>query len=167
MNKIVVIIRHAKSSWANPGQSDYERPLNERGRKDAPEMGKRIKKAGIKPDKVYASTAKRVEMTAQALLPEIGFDLEKVTWDKSIYHCPVSKFEDLIVSTEDRINTIFLMGHNETVTDFVNKSIDNFSTDNVPTCGVVAFAFDGDWSDFHSEPKKLLFYDFPKNNDNA
>ena len=62
-----MLIRHAKSSWANPLQSDYERPLNERGEHDAPMMGKRLKEAGIIPDKIIASTAKRAAQTYKRL----------------------------------------------------------------------------------------------------
>ena len=67
MQRRLVMIRHAKSSWANPLQSDFMRPLNERGKTEAPEMGDKLKALGITPDLVIASSAKRTRQTAKRI----------------------------------------------------------------------------------------------------
>jgi len=80
MKRRLVMIRHAKSSWANPLQSDFERPLNERGEHDAPMMGERLKKMGVTPDLVIASPAKRAKQTAKKIAKEMGYDIDKIQW---------------------------------------------------------------------------------------
>jgi phosphohistidine phosphatase len=80
MAKRIVLIRHAKSSWANPLQSDFERPLNDRGQQDAPMMGKRLKDAGIVPDKIISSTAKRASQTAKHIAKSTGYSTDDIEW---------------------------------------------------------------------------------------
>ena len=74
------IIRHAKSSWKNPLQSDYERPLNDRGEADAPMMGERLKKLNIQPDLIISSTAKRAAQTAKKIAAAMGYSGDDIKW---------------------------------------------------------------------------------------
>jgi phosphohistidine phosphatase len=73
MERTLVMIRHAKSSWANPLQSDFERALNERGERDAPMMGARLKAAGILPELIISSTAKRAKSTAKKIATALDY----------------------------------------------------------------------------------------------
>src|SRR2546423_519910 len=107
MKKRLVLVRHAKSSWSNPLQSDYERPLNERGMRDAPEMGKRLKKAEIIPDLIIASTAKRAAETAKKVAAGVGYPEEKIQWQENLYHCISSVFDEIAREIDDKVKTAF------------------------------------------------------------
>lgn len=166
MQRTLVMIRHAKSSWANPLQSDYERPLNDRGEQDAPMMGERLKKKNIIPDLIIASTAKRAKQTAKKIAKAIGYDEDKIQWQEKLYHCIPSVFEEVIYEIDDKITTAFIVAHNPGITSFVNELDADFSVDNMPTCAIAGARFDADgWNEFNSVKKKIFLFDYPKNDD--
>lgn len=157
------MVRHAKSSWADPGQKDYDRPLNDRGERDAPAMGERLKKLGIKPDIVISSTAKRAAQTAKKIAKGIGYDKDAIKWYEKLYHCTPDIYEEVIYEIEDDINTVFIISHNPGTTQFVNELSGEFFVDNVPTCGVVGAEFEADsWTDFSTVNKKIILFEYPK-----
>ncbi|HYD20220.1 MAG TPA: histidine phosphatase family protein, partial [Flavipsychrobacter sp.] len=121
MKRRLVMIRHAKSSWANPLQSDFERPLNERGEHDAPMMGERLKKMGVTPDLVIASPAKRAKQTAKKIAKEMGYDIDKIQWVDKLYHCIPQVFEETLYEVKDEVKTVFIVAHNPGITQFVNE----------------------------------------------
>lgn len=163
MQRTLVMIRHAKSSWANPLQSDYERPLNERGEHDAPMMGDRLKAKQIIPDLIIASTAKRAAQTAKKIAAAVGYDTEKILWKNQLYHCIPSVFEEVIYEIDDAIKTVFIVAHNPGITEFVNELVPGFTIENMPTCGLVATQVEtGEWSDFHNARKQVFLFDYPK-----
>jgi phosphohistidine phosphatase len=84
--KTLYIIRHAKSSWDNPDLSDFERPLNDRGEKDAPRMGKRLKERRVTPDMMLSSPATRALVTCQQIAKVLGFSEDKIKTDRRLYH---------------------------------------------------------------------------------
>ena len=156
------MIRHAKSSWANPLQSDFERPLNERGKKEAPEMGETLKKLGITPDLIISSSAKRTRQTAKKIANSLAYDPEKIRWEEKLYHCIPSVFEEMILEIGNNVKTLFIIAHNPGITEFVNMLADNFRIDNMPTCGVVGSRFEtDDWSNFSLLDRKVFLYEFP------
>lgn len=164
MSKRIVIIRHAKSSWAELGQPDFDRPLNSRGKENAPVMGKRLLQYGLQPDAIYASTAKRAKQTAQLIAAATGFAGD-IHWDRFLYHASPERLEDQICAADDACNTIYIVAHNPGITEMVNEAIPGFTTDNVPTCGIVAFSIAADtWTEYHQAKKQLILYDYPKNN---
>src|SRR5947199_8757625 len=116
MERTLVMIRHAKSSWANPLQSDFERPLNERGEHDAPVMGKRLKKLDIIPDLIISSTAKRTKQTAKKIAKEVGYDVDDIKWEEKLYHCIPSVFEEVIFEVGNKIKTVFIVEQNTGIT---------------------------------------------------
>ena len=161
--KRLVLIRHAKSSWANPLQSDFDRPLNDRGEHDAPMMGERLKAAAILPDLVIASTAKRAAQTAKRVCKGMGYDTEKIDWQEELYHCVPSVFEELIYGVDDAVTTLAIVAHNPGISEFA-ASLDNTKAiHHMPTCAVAGFEIDADrWTDFHLAKKKTILYDTPK-----
>jgi len=164
MERTLVMIRHAKSSWANPLQSDFERPLNERGEKDAPMMGERLKKKGYLPDLIISSTAKRAKQTAKRIAQVLGYDESKVVWYEKLYHCIPLVFEEVLYEIADDVNTVFIVAHNPGITEFVNQLSAQFCTDNMPTCGMVGVKFDAEqWNEFSRTDKTVFFFDYPKN----
>jgi phosphohistidine phosphatase len=163
MQRTLVMIRHAKSSWANPLQSDYERPLNERGEQDAPEMGERLKKLDIVPDLIIASTAKRARQTAKRIAAGVGYNADKIRWEEKLYHCIPSVFEEALYEVADDVKTVFIVAHNPGITGFVNQLSPDFNLDNMPTCGVVAAHIEADeWNQFAVANKDVFLFEYPK-----
>ncbi len=161
---MLVMIRHAKSSWANPLQSDFERPLNDRGEKDAPMMGERLKDRDIIPDVIISSTAKRAKQTAKKIAKAIGYDEDKIVWYEKLYHCIPLVFEEVLYEVADTVKTIFIVAHNPGITEFVNQLSDQFYTDNMPTCGMVGAKFEAEqWNEFSRTNKTVFLFDYPKN----
>jgi len=168
MKRTLLMIRHAKSSWANPLQSDFERTLNERGVRDAPMMGAKLKKAAITPDLIISSTATRTRETAKYIAAEVGYDFDKVKWEEKLYHCIPSVFEELIYEIGNDVGTAFIIAHNPGITEFVNQLSPDFATSNMPTCGMVGVHFEADrWEDFPNVKRKVFLFDYPKNEHDA
>lgn len=168
MQRTLILIRHAKSSWANPLQSDFERPLNDRGEHDAPVMGEKLKKMGIIPDIIIASTAKRTKQTAKKIAKAVGYDADHIKWEEKLYHCIPSVFEEVVSEVNDKVKTIFIVAHNPGITGFVNQLSPEFSIDNMPTCGVVGAHVEADeWNRFALAKRKVFLYEYPgKDHDN-
>jgi phosphohistidine phosphatase len=165
MAKRLVLIRHAKSSWANPLQSDFERPLNDRGLRDAPVMGERLKRAGIIPDRIIASTARRARQTAELISGSLGYALEQINWHEDLYHCIPAVFEEVIFGVDDTVDTLFVVAHNPGISEFAASLDPTRSVSHMPTCAVVGIELDAKkWSDLPLAGKRLFLYDTPKKN---
>lgn len=157
------MVRHAKSSWKNPLQSDFDRPLNDRGEHDAPMMGERLKELDIMPDLIISSTAKRAEQTAKKIAKAIGYDIDKIQWQEKMYHCIPSVFEEVLYEVDDNINTVFMVAHNPGITDFVNELSPDFKMDDMPTCGIAGAEFTAEqWNEFSRVEKKVILFEYPK-----
>lgn len=160
MNKLVVI-RHAKSDWGDPHKSDFERPLNERGKRDAPAMAERLKVKGIYPDLIISSTAKRAQKTARIFAEHLCYDPEKIFLTDELYECSTADVYHVIQSAGGKAETIFIFGHNPTWTYFVNE-LAGVRIDNIPTCGVAVIEIEKSWSELEAESGRLLDFDYPK-----
>jgi len=158
------MIRHAKSSWANPLQSDFDRPLNERGSKDAPEMGTRLEKAGIQPNLIISSPAKRTKETAKIIAHKLGYEHSKIRWEEKLYHCIPAVLEEVIFEIPDSVLTVIIVAHNPGITEFVNQLSPQFFTGNMPTCAVVVATFEADtWVEFPIVKRNVILFDYPRN----
>ena len=161
--KTLILVRHAKSSWSNLNMSDFDRPLNERGKTDAPEMASRIKNRGIKIDLFVSSPAKRAKKTAIFFLDAYDVSKKHLVLLPSLYEAGVDNFYNAILSIDEKYNSVAVFSHNPGITDFANQ-LTNYQIDNMPTCGIFAISFDTKkWSDFQNAKKEFLFFDFPKN----
>ncbi len=166
--KTLYIIRHAKSSWDDPGLSDFDRPLNERGKKDAPRMGKRLREKNAVADIMVSSPAKRAISTCKRIAEELQYSKEKIQTDERLYHADEDDILSAIRNLSEKHSNAFLFGHNPGLTDFVNSLNQNKRNiiDNVPTCGVVCFRFQSDtWKEIKFNGGELVFFDFPKSKD--
>jgi len=94
--KTVLLVRHAKSSWDTGALSDFERPLNDRGKKDAPDMAQRLVAKKIPIDTFIASPAKRAKRTAQLFVKEFNVSEEDIIYKSELYHAPPEAFYELI-----------------------------------------------------------------------
>lgn len=162
--KTLYIIRHAKSSWDDLDQPDFDRPLNERGKRDAPRMGKRLKEKEIHPDLIICSSAKRTWSTSKRIAEILKYQKENIKTVKSLYHADEEVILETIQKVNDTAHVVLLVGHNPGLTDFVNTlSEDETNIDNIPTCGVVAFQFKVEsWEEIKWGTGKILFFDYPK-----
>lgn len=168
MERTLVMIRHAKSSWANPLQSDFDRPLNARGKEDAPHMGEKLKEANLVPDLIISSSAKRTRQTAKRIAKEVGYDVDKIKWEEKLYHCIPSVFEEVIYEINDAVKTVFIVAHNPGITEFVNQLAPDFCIANMPTCGIVAARVETagqGWTGFPFAKRKVFLFEHPKNDD--
>ncbi len=160
--KTLYIVRHAKSSWDDPHLDDYDRPLNNRGKQNAPEMGKYLAKSGVQPDLIISSSAKRAFSTAKKIVKELRYDQKEIVKTRDLYLASIGTTLKIIRQVEDSINSLMIFGHNPGWTDLTNY-LSNAYIDNVPTCGVVAIEFDiNHWVEVDKGKGKLLFFEYPK-----
>ena len=166
--KTLYVIRHAKSSWDDEGLTDFDRPLNERGKRDAPAMGKRLKEKDVVPGMLLSSPAKRALSTAKRIAKAIGFEKDKIKTDERLYHADSDTILSVVQSIKDKHEVVFIFGHNPGLTDFVNALMNERQLiDNVPTCGVAAFSINVEsWNDIKAGTGKLMFFDYPKSHPN-
>lgn len=160
--KVLFLVRHAKSSWKNASLPDHNRPLNERGRGDAPRMGKRLADRHARPDLIVSSSAVRAVTTARMLADQLGHEPAHVVVDPNLYGADALGLLAAIKGFDDQHNRIMLVGHNPAVTDLVNQLTDT-AIDNVPTCGIVILSFAMDsWTTARKGAARLLDFDYPK-----
>ncbi|MCU0646291.1 MAG: histidine phosphatase family protein [bacterium] len=161
--KQLILIRHAKSSWVDPDLSDRDRPLNNRGKRDAPFMGKRLKKEhNVKSDLILSSPAKRAIGTARIIAKAIGYPKEKIEIKDSLYGSGVTAMLNVIQYLDDSLNEVMLFGHNPDHTSLANY-LSNQQVDNIPTCGVFCVDFDiQSWQDVKKGEGIFKFFDYPK-----
>lgn len=160
--KTITIFRHAKSSWDQPNLNDHDRPLNKRGKRDAPIMGERMKNAGIRPSLILSSTAVRSWKTAKIIADQIAYPREFLQREPGLYHAGLNKLYDVIAAQDEGFNSITIVGHNPGLTDLANDLIPNV-TDNLPTAGFIAVLVDSDdWDLRVQNSAKLIEYDYPK-----
>lgn len=160
--KTLYLIRHAKSSWANPGQADQDRPLNERGLKDAPRMAERLRKEGCQPDLILSSPARRAFKTARFFAREFEIPGKEIQVIEDLYLASAATIARVIDSVPAKISQLALVGHNPGITEYAN-GLTSIRLDNMPTCSVFAVTADlSDWSDFEKARKSFQFFHFPR-----
>lgn len=155
-------VRHAKSSWNDPVLEDWQRPLNKRGLHDAPDMGKRLRARGVKPNLIVTSPAERARMTAYALADELGYPVSEIIEDDALYFCGSDSMLDVVRQFDDSFSTVLCVSHNPDVTNFVCLLSDASIAD-MPTCAVAEIVFrTASWTAIDYGFGVLLELDFPK-----
>lgn len=109
--KRLLILRHAKSSWGDEKIPDHERPLNKRGQRAAPAMGRLIRKDGLLPDLVLSSTALRCRQTVAAMIEASGYSGE-VRWLADLYMAEAPAYIEALRSLPDDPAAVMVVGHN-------------------------------------------------------
>jgi phosphohistidine phosphatase len=164
--KTLYLVRHAKSSWDDLELSDFDRPLNKRGQKDAPQMGKRLKERQVTPDVMLSSAANRALTTCKEIATVLGFPQEKIKTDKRLYHADEEQILKVLSevkdSPRDSEEVVMIFGHNPGLTEFANSLL-NETIMNIPTCGVVHGTLNIEhWKDIQFGCGEILHFDFPK-----
>lgn len=161
--KTLLIIRHAKSSWDIATLNDFDRTLNERGKKDAPIMAQRLLDRKINIDAFVASPAKRAKKTAELFCTVYNKNKEDIILISALYHAATQIFFEVIDQLDDTFKSVAIFSHNPGITEFVNELVENVLIDNIPTCGIFAIQINiAKWKDFTKAKKELLFFDYPK-----
>lgn len=164
--KTLYLIRHAKSSWDDPTEDDFSRPLNHRGKKDAPKMAKRLKEKKIFPDVMISSPAVRAKATCLEFANTFEFNEKKIIWEPKLYHASEETLLSVISELEDhprdREEVVLLFGHNPGLTMFANALL-NAGIMDMPTCGIVAGHLNiNKWEQVHFGCGKVFLTEFPK-----
>ncbi len=160
--KSLYLVRHAKSSWKNPNLDDFERPLNKRGRKNAPFMGKVLKKLHVAPDLVIASPANRAATTARIIASAVNYSLVNIRYSETIYDFSENALIHVVQQIDDSVNKAMVVGHNPAINGLANY-IGDQPVGNIPTCGVYCVELDiSSWIKISEHCGKLKFFEFPK-----
>lgn len=161
--KVLYLIRHAKSDWDDPFQDDFDRPLNRRGRSDAPRMGHRLREQHIRPDLLLSSPAERALSTCMIIAENIGYTAKDIRTDERLYLASDDVLFDVIRGLNDTHKEVMIFSHNPGLTEVANRLNKEPFTDNIPTCGVVCLAFSlPSWKQLRWGAGELRFFDFPK-----
>ncbi len=160
--KYIFLIRHAKSSWENPSQTDFERPLNERGFNDATKMAKLLKSKNIIPDLILSSPATRALTTAEIFAQHFNYLQEAIKSDEKIYEASIRDLAEVVSEIDNSFDTVFLFGHNPGISNFANflsnKMVEYFST-----CAIAGLELNIDlWSNLERHCGKLILFEYPR-----
>lgn len=160
----LTLVRHAKSAWDDPALKDRDRPLNERGERDAPLMGQRLRARSARPTLILTSPAIRTRRTAQIIAREIGYPAEFLQREEDLYLASPDQIIAVLAQQESSFRDVIVCGHNPGLTDLANR-LTGAGIDNIPTTGVVIIALDLDrWADLDGTEGKLLLFDYPRRN---
>ncbi len=155
MKKTLYIARHAKSSWSDMSLSDFERPLNARGKRDAPFMANLLKEKNIHPELILSSPAKRAKKTAKHYHEAVGGELR---FDEGIYEASSMSLFYLVQEALQNVDSVMIVGHNPGLTA-LNDMLSDKSIFNIPTAGIVGIAFEDNIATGHGTQ---LFFEYPK-----
>jgi phosphohistidine phosphatase len=161
--KTLLLIRHAKSSWANIGETDFDRTLNERGKREAAEMAEKLVNQSIKINGFVSSPAKRAIKTCKAFLDAYGRENKDIVLFEKLYHPALHIFYEVIKELNDDDENVAIFSHNPGITEFVSTVCGKVRIVDMPTCGVFAVEANIDsWKDFEKAEKRFLFFKYPR-----
>ncbi|MET4105595.1 histidine phosphatase family protein [Hymenobacter sp. UYP22] len=161
--KTLYLMRHAKSSWSFDELSDKQRPLNDRGRDDAPVMGEALAKRSIRLDLLVSSPAVRAMSTAALVAHELEYPADKIEVIEAIYEATVPDLLTVVRELPDEAESVLLVGHNNTLTEFANL-LSPSSIPDMPTAAIVCLKFSTDqWARVDRANAEYYFFDKPKN----
>ena len=146
MARRLTLLRHAKSDWSDQSLRDFDRPLNKRGKRNAPAMGQLLKDRGISPDLIISSDANRAYTTARLVAQELGYPDENILLNHAMYLAAPGTLLEVLADSGKQHEHVMLVAHNPGMTELANR-LSDASIDNLPTCGV--FFVDADIENWH------------------
>ena len=159
--KTLFLIRHAKSSWDDTALPDKDRPLHDRGKRDAPKMGKRLARRDVKPDLILSSPAMRALMTAEIIAKKLDYKRKDIVVDDRLYAGEADDLLNVIHKLGDKRERVILVGHNPELTELAHRLSSEIT--HMPTCAVAAFTFDAkSWSNIGKAKPVKVALDYPK-----
>jgi phosphohistidine phosphatase len=161
MKRTLFLVRHAKSSWDDVALPDKERPLADRGKRDAPMMGKRLAKHQVKPDLILSSPARRALSTAEIFARELDYKAEDIVVDGRLYATEAETLLGVIAELSDELTCVMLFGHNPEFADLAHRLSNDVAP--MPTCAVAQFTFESkSWSAIGAIESAQVLFDYPK-----
>ncbi len=165
----LILLRHAKSSWKDMSVPDHGRPLNERGKAEAPVMGKALAKHGLDPDLVLCSTARRTRDTLALVLPELKA-APKIVYVDGLYHGTPAEMLGVLKGDGGGASQVLMIGHNPEIQTFAldligsgSKVLKSKLEAKLPTAGLIAIRFlAGAWTGVTVNSGKLELFLTPK-----
>ena len=159
--KTLFLIRHAKSSWDDTALPDKDRPLDDRGKRDAPKMGKRLARRDVKPDLILSSPAMRALTTAEIIAKKLDYKRKDIVVDDRLYAGEADDLLNVIYKLGDKRKRVILVGHNPELTELAHRLSSEIT--HMPTCAVAAFTFDAkSWSNIAKAKPVKVALDYPK-----
>ena len=156
----LLLIRHAKSSWENLNLSDFDRPLNKRGKHNAPLMGKRINGYEMQIDTIISSPARRAKETAKIIAKEVGFFEKNINYEIGLYHASLDIF--IKVLSDQKKENLMMVGHNPGIQEF-SYWLCSEPRINFPTCGAILISFNlQEWSELNKYCGTIRSFEYPK-----
>jgi len=160
--KTLTLVRHAKSSWKDPGLEDHERPLNKRGRRDAPASARRFASACPAPGRILVSPASRTRETAQEFLRALGLDERALVEDSRIYEASHARLLSILREQPEESADLMLIGHSPGVAD-LGHALCGQPEGKFPTCAILRIRLpDKRWSQLAEGDGEPEFFDTPK-----
>jgi phosphohistidine phosphatase len=165
--KRLLIMRHSKSSWKNAHLADMDRPLNERGKRDAQWTGQQLKKRRENPDLILCSPAKRTRSTAKRIAGELEYPTDSIQTDDRIYQNKLAMLLSVLKELDDQRQSVMLIGHNPSITELIGF-LKRENIEDAPTSAVAACELDIDkWSQLEKARLSTIIYLYPgKTDDN-
>ncbi|MFP4556357.1 MAG: SixA phosphatase family protein [Bacteroidales bacterium] len=161
--RTLFILRHAKSSWDDASKTDFDRPLNNRGVKDADIMATALADKLINIDLILSSTANRAASTARIFAHALNLPEGKLKFDDSIYSAHEGDIENIVHDLPDELTQVMIVGHNPTLTYYANHYYPEHIS-NLPTSGIVKLEFNANsWKEISKKNRASCFFDYPKN----
>jgi phosphohistidine phosphatase len=159
--KTLFLIRHAKSSWDDTALPDKDRPLSDRGRRDAPKMGKRLAKRDVKPDLILSSPARRALTTAEIIAKKLDYKRKNIVVEDRLYSGAVHDLLNVVQKLGDKLERVMLFGHNPELTELAHRLSSEIT--HMPTCAVAEFMFSAkSWSNIGKAKLAKVALDYPK-----
>lgn len=160
--KRLFIVRHAKSSWDSPYLSDFDRPLNKRGKRNLPDMANRFSETNFQVDFIISSPAERAWATAKGFAKTLNITHKNFMDDERLYHASTTAIKQVISVADNTHDSIMIFGHNPGLTTLINE-LSDFNLYNLPTCAIcgIEFTFNS-WKDILNTKGQKIYYDFPK-----
>ncbi|KPK37239.1 MAG: phosphohistidine phosphatase [Gammaproteobacteria bacterium SG8_47] len=167
MSRELLILRHAKSDWGTGAASDFARPLSERGRKDAPRLGKWMRKHHLKPEHVVSSPAVRATETATAVSRALEFRVKDITFDERIYLAGLTTLLEVIASCPTEASRVMLVGHNPGLDELVEYLVQgelplSDAGKLMTTCALARIELSDNWATLPRGSGKLLSLTRPR-----
>lgn len=165
MAKKLLLVRHGKSEWGNAHLADFDRPLNPRGHRNAPEMAARLLEKDLVPQLIVSSPAVRAITTARHFAQAWKKSPEQIKEEPSIYEANITALLKVINKLDNKCDYVAIFGHNPGFTELSNY-LSDANIYNIPTCGTVLIAFETeDWALVSHHSGKLIQFDYPKSVD--
>jgi phosphohistidine phosphatase len=160
----LTLLRHAKTEAQHSGQEDWDRMLEPRGQRDAPEMARRLRERKLKPDLVIASPAVRALTTAHIFARELHLPAAKLQQDERLYLASPKVLKEVIQELGGTAQHLMIVGHNPGLTEFADRISAERGIDNMPTCALYTVEFEiDDWSELEWDSGVNAELDYPNN----